>query len=322
MTATNQPTTRRRLKQTLSHPLHTMQLEAAQVALLTRYAPETRLRRVAWSQGETQVMELGSGPPLLLVHGGLASGFYWVPILPALARNHHVFVVDLPGHGLADPFDYSSVDIFGHARTFLRDILNALELGASDIVANSLGGLWLGAFTLDAPERVSRLALVGAPAGVTHTIPFSIRIPALPLIGQPLGQRLLSDHTREGNRKFWGQVLVVHPEYLDDTLLDAHIAHVQRNIGSMLSLVCRIANVRGLRRHLILGRHWRELRVPTLLICGERDAFISPRGWALWDAIASQNPSLGIVPIPDAGHFPWMDDAERTVGAIERFLLA
>ena len=37
------------------------ELEQAQAALLARFAPETRVRRVRWSQGETQLFELGSG---------------------------------------------------------------------------------------------------------------------------------------------------------------------------------------------------------------------------------------------------------------------
>ena len=53
------------------------ELEAAQAALLARYAPHARIQRVRWSGGETQALELGAGPPLLLIHGGLASGFYW-----------------------------------------------------------------------------------------------------------------------------------------------------------------------------------------------------------------------------------------------------
>jgi pimeloyl-ACP methyl ester carboxylesterase len=81
------------------------QLEDAQAALLARYAPDTRVRRVRWAQGETQVLELGAGSPLLLVHGGGDGAFEWVPILAALARHRRVLAVDRPGHGLADPFD-------------------------------------------------------------------------------------------------------------------------------------------------------------------------------------------------------------------------
>ena len=130
-----------------------------------------RVRRVRWSQGETQLFELGTGPPLLYVHGGLGGAFEIVPILRALAENHRVLAVDRPGHGLADPFDYRGVDLLGHARTFLRDILDALELPTVDVVANSIGALSSVAFALDAPRRVSRLALVGAPFGVTRRPP-------------------------------------------------------------------------------------------------------------------------------------------------------
>ena len=104
------------------------QVEAAQAALLARHAPDTLVRRVRWSHGETQVLELGTGSPLLLVHGFGTDAFIWVPIVPDLARNHRVLAVDLPGHGLADPFDYTGVDLLELARAFLRDILDALEV--------------------------------------------------------------------------------------------------------------------------------------------------------------------------------------------------
>jgi pimeloyl-ACP methyl ester carboxylesterase len=321
MTSTTFPPGQRTTKQIVSHtPMEA--LEAAQAAVLARYAPGTRIRRVRWSHGTTQIFELGSGSPLLLVHGAFASGFYWAPILPALARNHRVLAFDLPGHGLADPFDYTRVDPLDHASTLLRDILDVLELRTVDVVANSMGGLWSAAFALDAPDRVSRLALVGAPAGVTRLVPIELRLLGLPLIGQPLGRRLMSDQSREGTRKFWGQLLVVHPEYLDDVFLDAEIAHARRNIDSMLSLVHGVANMRGLRRRLILGRRWQDLTMPTVLLCGERDRFIPARGWRTLQTIAAHNPRVHIVRVPAAGHLPWLDDAERIVGEIERFLVA
>jgi pimeloyl-ACP methyl ester carboxylesterase len=90
------------------------ELEKAQAALLAHYAPDTRVRRVRCSQGETQLLELGDGPPLLLVHGGGDGAFEWVPILSALARNRRVLAVDRPGHGLAEPFDYRGVDLLEH----------------------------------------------------------------------------------------------------------------------------------------------------------------------------------------------------------------
>ncbi len=56
---------------------------------------------------------IGSGPPLLLVHGGSGSRTHWIRNVPALARHFEVLTVDLPGFGESatppgaiDPSDY------------------------------------------------------------------------------------------------------------------------------------------------------------------------------------------------------------------------
>jgi len=292
-------------------------LETAQAALLARCAPDTRVRRIRWSQGETQLLELGAGPPLLLVHGGLDCALDWVPILPALARHHRVLAVDRPGHGLADSFDYRRVEFLDHGRTFLRDVLDALDLDAVDIVANSLGGLLSLALALDAPSRVSRLVLAGKPMGCDSHVPLMLLPLGIPLIGETLGRWLLSNPTREGNRKFWAEIQVAHAERLEDTLLDADVAHQRRNLDGMLGMVKCIAGFLGIRRSLVLGDRWRALKMPTLFIWGDRDRFGPPEQG---EAIAAQNPMLELVRIPGAGHLPWLDDADRVVGEIERFL--
>ena len=294
------------------------QLEAAQAVLLAELAPETRVRRVRWSQGETHVLELGSGPPLLLVHGALSGAAGWVPILPELARNRRVFAVDLPGHGLADPFDYTGVDLLGLAQTFLRDILDALEVPTVDLVANSLGGLFSAIFAIEHPERVSRVVLVGAPAGVDRAVPLPLRILGLPLVGHPLARSMTSKLTRQSNRKFWGQVLVTHPAYLGDSLLDEDIASARRNSVSGLSLLFRLGDFRGLSRDLILGERWMELSVPTLMLWGDRDTFFG--GPEKGEAIARRNANLSVIRIPGAGHIAWIDDPERVVREVDRFL--
>ena len=296
-------------------------LEKAQDALLARYAPETRVSRIRWSQGDTQLFELGAGSPLLYVHGGLGGAYEVVPILAPLAQRHRIYAVDRPGHGLADPFDYRGVDLLDHARTFLRDVLDALGLPTVDVVANSMGALWSVAFAIDTPARVSRLVLLGAPAGLKRQVPFQLVVLGFPLIGRPLGRHFFSNATRDGSRKFWGQVQVAHPERLDDLLLDVDIANERRNVESMLGLIECVADVRrlGLRREVILGERWRGLTTPTLLVWGERDAFGSPEEG---EALVAMNPNLRLVRVGGAGHLPWLDDPERAVAEIEGFLSA
>jgi pimeloyl-ACP methyl ester carboxylesterase len=296
------------------------ELEQAQSGLLAHHAPDTRVRRVRWSHGETQLLELGTGPPLLLVHGGGDGAFVWVPILSALARSRRVLVVDRPGHGLAEPFDYRGVDLLGHARLFLGDILDALGLSTADIAANSIGGLWATAFALDTPQRVSRLVLVGAPVGLARDAPLLLRLMSLPLLGRALGRLLMRNPTREGNRRFWGQFQVAHPERLVDAFLDVDVAHTRRNLDSILGLIRCVG--RGIRAgQLVLGYRWRALEVPTLYLGGERDVFVRPMVEQALGEVAEGNTNVRLVRIPDAGHLPWLDEPERVVAEIDRFLV-
>ena len=295
------------------------ELEKAQAALLARYAPETRVSRIRWSHGETQVLELGTGAPLLYVHGGLSTASDVVPILRALATNHRVLAVDRPGHGLADPFDYRGINLLDHGRTFLRDVVDALELPTVDVVANSMGALLSVAFAIDAPSRVSRLALVGAPFGITRRPPLVMLPLGLPFIGHRLGRHVFSTATRDGSRKFWGQVLVKHPERLDDLVLDVDVANTRRNVESWLSLIACIADWRRLayRRELILGDRWRALTTLTLLLWPEHDAWGSPKEG---ETLVATNPNVRLVRVPGAGHNAWFDDPDTVVVEIERFL--
>jgi pimeloyl-ACP methyl ester carboxylesterase len=295
------------------------ELEMAQAALLAGFAPEARVRRISWSQGETQVVELGSGSPLLYVHGGLGGAYEVVPILAALAQAHRVVAVDRPGHGLADPFDYRGVDLLDHGRTFLRDVVDGLGLATVDVVANSLGALLSVAFALDGPGRVSRLALVGAPFGIMRRPPLPMLALGLPLVGHRLGRHVFSTATRDASRKFWGQVLVEHPERVDDRLLDVDVAQMRRNVESMVSLIACIADWRrlGYRRELLLGERWRALTTPTLLLWPEHDAFGSPEEG---EAVVAMNPNLRLVRLPGVGHVPWIDDPDTVVAELERFL--
>lgn len=291
-------------------------LAQAQSELLRKTAPETEVGRLAWSGGRTQLLQLGAGPPLLLVHGGLGDAFAWAPILEPLSQSHRIMAIDLPGHGLADPFDYRGVDLLDLARRFLNDVLDAVRLDSVQIVAHSVGSLWSVVFALGHATRVSRLVLLGAPAGIRRpNIPIEMRLLGLPIVGQSLGRRLMSNPTREGSRQFWGQVLVRHPERVDDALLDADVASSRRNLDSHLSLVQRLVDAGGLRRELILGDRWKQLGVPTDLVWGENDAFLSPSAAT---PLVDTNPSIRLHRIPDAGHLVWIDQPDGVITEIQR----
>jgi 2-hydroxy-6-oxonona-2,4-dienedioate hydrolase len=302
-------------------------IEAAHGAVLERLAPGTRSRRLSWSQGETRVLELGDGPPLVLVHGGFDNAALWAPVLAALATRHRVLAVDLPGHGLADPFDYEAADLAAVSTAFVRDVLDGLELERVDLAGCSVGGFVTTVFALDEPRRVRRLVLVGAPLGVTRDVPTPLRVlglvAKLPLAGRALGRLALSRPSREKTRKLMGQIAVAHPEALDDEMLDADVLCQLRNRDTYLGLLRSLGTFRGLRLRpeLCLGERWQELRVPTVFLRGERDAFVSAAVEEAWAAIVERNPRIRIVPVADAGHLTWLDAPGAVVRGIEAALV-
>jgi pimeloyl-ACP methyl ester carboxylesterase len=97
----------------------------------------------------------GSGPPVVLLHGGLANSNYWGHQIPELARTHQVIVMDSRGHGRstrnAQPFGYDLMasDVVG--------LMDALGIQKAAIVGWSDGAIIGLDVAMNHPERVDRL---------------------------------------------------------------------------------------------------------------------------------------------------------------------
>ena len=120
----------------------------------------------------THYLDAGSGAPVLLLHGsgpGVSARANWQRTIPALARHYRVIAPDLVGFGdtqRPDGIRYSLRTWIDHVRAFL----DALGIGATSLVGNSLGGrIGLG-LAAEHPERLEKMVLMGAPGvGMTLT---------------------------------------------------------------------------------------------------------------------------------------------------------
>jgi pimeloyl-ACP methyl ester carboxylesterase len=110
------------------------------------------------------VLELGSGPPVVFVHGLSGSWQNWLEQLPVFAQDHRVVAFDLPGFGASEMPDWQ-ISISGYAR-WLDALYDALGIEAAAVVGNSMGGFIGAELAIAFPARVERLVLVSA-AGLT-----------------------------------------------------------------------------------------------------------------------------------------------------------
>ena len=82
---------------------------------------------------------LGTGPPVVLVHGTPSSSYLWRHVAHALAPSRTVHVYDLPGYGASAKLDDQDVSLGAQARV-LRALLEHWQLERPAIVAHDFGG--------------------------------------------------------------------------------------------------------------------------------------------------------------------------------------
>ena len=119
----------------------------------------------------TNVHDLGSGPPLLMIHGsgpGVSAWANWRLAMPVLARQARVIAPDMVGFGYTDRPAKQRYDMDSWVGQAVG-VLDALEIEQADLVGNSFGGALALALAIRHPKRVRRLVLMGS-VGVPFTI--------------------------------------------------------------------------------------------------------------------------------------------------------
>lgn len=108
----------------------------------------------------THYLVSGSGPPLILIHGGGSVGAEkeWQANFQSLARYHTVYAPDLVGYGKSDkPKLNYTLKLFN---SFFEQFLDSLAFSEVSLLGHSLGGGIALDYTLKFPDRVKKLVLV------------------------------------------------------------------------------------------------------------------------------------------------------------------
>lgn len=102
-------------------------------------------------------VEAGSGPPVVLLHGGLLDHRMWAPQLASLSARHRVVAPDLRGHGRS-----SSATTPGRYCDDVAALVHHLGGGPATLVGLSMGAGVAVDAALEHPHLVSALVVMGA----------------------------------------------------------------------------------------------------------------------------------------------------------------
>jgi pimeloyl-ACP methyl ester carboxylesterase len=282
--------------------------------------PDPEWLRIDWRQHlrtvelarSTRVnyVELGSGPPLLFLHGLGGCWQNWLENIPHFARTHRVLAPDLPGFG-ASPMPSWRLSIRSYGQLLL-DFCETLGTGPLAVVGNSMGGFISAELSVASRALVSKLVLVSA-AGVSHARMYVAPAATFARMGAAMSPLAFRYHERAlrrpGLRHRVLRNLFYKPAALPQEL-------VWEFVRGGLSAPGLVAAVRGLANYDILDR-LRAADDPALIVWGRNDMVV-PAADGLAFAEALPNSRLEI--FDRCGHIPMAERPVRFNRLLERFL--
>jgi pimeloyl-ACP methyl ester carboxylesterase len=262
-------------------------------------AAETRRIKLWQNRIETEVEISGSGPPLIYLHGpwGLAPDRAFIA---RLARSHNVFAPKFPGTSSGDPNAVHALDGWHDLVVYGGELLDALALPSPALIGHSFGGLLAAEIAAAAPRAVGRLVLID-PVGLWRDdrpvqnwmlIPDTARKAAL-----------FADPDGAAARRFFD--VPADPAARVETL--SQMIWAQACTGKF---VWPIAD-RGLHRRI------HRIAAPTLIVWGDADSIAAP---VYAQDFAGRISGAKVELIEEAGHLPHLEQQERVVAAIAKFL--
>jgi pimeloyl-ACP methyl ester carboxylesterase len=249
---------------------------------------------------------IGSGPPLVLLHGVGHRRQAWYPVLKHLTDRREVILVDLPGHGESDPLvldDRTGVRIL---RDELTTFFEQQGLDRPHVAGNSLGGrMALEAAVLGSARSVTALS----PAGFWRTdagFGYTRRLfGTVERVGRRVGDRAPRlVRTTAGRAMMFGWINA-HPGRLDPELALGDFHAFTRARPALHTLM-------------------REATPFTGTVPADIPVTIA---WAAWDLVLppyqarqarTALPTAQHIRLPGCGHVPMSDDPELVAGVLLR----
>ena len=222
----------------------------------------------------------GSGPPVLLIHGGLGHGDIWGFQVPALSKDHTVIVADSRGHGRStrtdQPFSYAQM-----ADDYLA-LLDYLKIDQVALVGWSDGGIIGLDIAIRHPERLSRLFAFAA------------------------------NYTTDGGRDVAGNS--TFNAYIERAGKDyVSLSPTPNEFDAFVKQISRMwATEPNYSKEQL-----RSIRVPTTIFDGDHDEAIKPEHTR---EIAALIPGARLVIMKDASHFAMWQQPDKFNAAVRNFL--
>ncbi|MFZ0017194.1 MAG: alpha/beta hydrolase [Acetobacteraceae bacterium] len=224
---------------------------------------------------------IGAGPPVVLLHGGLANSDYWGNQVRALEARHMVIVVDSRGHGRstrdARPYGYDLMadDVVA--------LLDTLHIAKADVVGWSDGAILGLDLAIRHPDRVGKVFAFAANT-VTSGVQEGVE-------KNPTFARFI-----ERGRQEYARLSATPKDY------DAFVAQISKMWETEPNWT---------------DAQLKSIRAPVWVVDGDHDEAIKR---AHTEYIAATIPGAGLLILPNTSHFAFLQDPALFNAALLNFL--
>lgn len=262
------------------------------------------------------VIATGTGQSVVFIHGSGSPGLFWLPVLKEL-KAIRAIAVDRPGFGLSDPVAPAAT-ANETAVGWIDRLLDVLELPSAILVGHSMGGLWSLRFALARPERVTGLAILGAPSLPGTQAPLPFRLMGTPGVGALISRQR---ETPKSVRQFAkmvgeGDTIGAHPDMVDLLVAVGNDPVTGRalheEVHALISPAALLSRTGFRRRERITEADLRRVAVPTLLVVGDHDPV---GGGDVARHIQSLIPHAELK-VLDGGHAPWLGQPKQVASVL------
>ena len=245
------------------------------------------------------MIERGEGTPLVLLHSLLADAGSWVPLADRLAGSARLFVPDLPGFG-------GSKSVSGGLGAIAAAVAEALRArlpaGPIAVIGNGFGSFVALRLTLDRPDLVSRLMLIGT--GARFSDPGRAAFSAMRVRAAEAGLGAIAPTAMA--RLFQPAFAARNPDLIAD-----RSAAFLRTDPAMFGQACAALEA------VNLSAEAAGIKCPTLILSGTEDQATPPE---MAQGLAALIPGAALRVLEGLAHVPQMQDPDRLVKEIRDFL--
>lgn len=249
-------------------------------------------------------LEGGHGNTVILLHGIFSEKDHWVDFARSLTGKYRVIIPDIPAFGESTRLPGATYD-YANQLVRLQMLFDTLKLERFHIAGNSMGGTLAALYSMEHQERVTSLALIGAPHGIKTPLPSTM------------------DELIERD-KF---PLVVHTAEEFETMLDL-LFFKRPFIPYPILKHSRDSSIRladenekifrdQLKDRYLLHEKLGQINVPMLTVWGEKERIFHPSGAQI---LKEFKPQHTLVVMPEAGHLPQMEKPQETARLYLDFL--